>query len=62
MVTNNIYIKKTIVYYTNPTIIEKGRLDTYNPSTVESEITKIGKRLLICVLVSIVAQSMGKFI
>lgn len=36
MVTNNIYIKKTIVYCTNPTIIEKGRLDTYNPSTVES--------------------------
>ncbi len=36
MVTNNIYIKKTIVYYTNPIIIEKGRLDTYNPSTVES--------------------------
>ncbi len=30
------YIKKTIVYYTSPTIIEKGLLDTYEPQTMES--------------------------
>ena len=29
-------IKKSIVYFTSPTIIEKGLLDTYEPSTVES--------------------------
>ena len=37
MVTHTeTYIKKTIVYYTSPTIIEKGLLDTYEPSTVKS--------------------------
>jgi len=30
------YIKKTIVYYTSPTIIEKGALDIYIPVTVRS--------------------------
>lgn len=30
------YIKKTIVYYTSPTIIEKGLLDTYEPQAIES--------------------------
>ena len=30
------YIKKTIVYYTSPVIIEKGALDTYEPVTVQS--------------------------
>lgn len=30
------YIKKTMVYYTNPAIIQKGRLDTYEPLTIES--------------------------
>ena len=37
MITNTgKYIKKTIVYYTSPTTIEKGLLDTYEPQTMES--------------------------
>ncbi|MEZ3497761.1 MAG: minor capsid protein [Lachnospiraceae bacterium] len=47
MVTNTeTYIKKTIVYYTSPTIIEKGRLDTYDPSTIESVNYKNWKAIL----------------
>ena len=33
---NKNYIKKTIVYYTSPVIIEKGAFDTYEPVTVQS--------------------------
>ena len=33
---NSNYIKKTIVYYTSPAIIEKGALDTYEPVTIQS--------------------------
>ena len=47
MVTNTEkYIKKTIVYYTSPTIIEKGLLDTYDPSTIESVGYKNWKAIL----------------
>lgn len=37
MITNTeTYIKKTIVYYTSPTIIEKGPHDSYEPLKIES--------------------------
>lgn len=40
------YIKKTIVYYTSPFIIEKGALDTYIPTTTRSMNYKNWKALL----------------
>lgn len=35
-INGEFFIKKTIVYYTEPSIIEKGALDTYEPITVQS--------------------------
>lgn len=35
-INGEFFIKKTIVYYTEPSIIEKGKLDTYDPVTVQS--------------------------
>ena len=40
------YIKKTMVYYTSPVIIEKGALDTYIPVTVQSVNYKNWRTLL----------------
>ncbi len=43
---NKNYIKKTIVYYTSPVIIEKGVLDTYEPVTIQSVSYKNWRAIL----------------
>ena len=63
MVTNTeTYIKKTIVYYTSPTIIEKDGLILMTLRQLKASTIKIGKRFLIYGLVQIAAQGMVKFI